>query len=968
MSFQVWAGRLNPESVHYVVHQKYFVAKFPEIKFDWLYLRRIGARHQPVRSTLYHAIIGSIYSHGKIHPFASANENCVFMLVTNLARPTWLLENCDRKIAKFVFCKQKPGNTTENTQLQTLNRKCPSALFILKSDVCYMFAWETFPLESETLTLQKFNATRSLNVKKLEFLFDAVTVAFPRIILLTSKNSFQVVTYKIFSQHYYYTNVTNTEVLYIREKSYEPIMIGGNLLKCEEGRYVSILSICDGTKDCPENTGLDETDCECNLTSNQHNVCVNAVKKLFHYILNDTVAVVSTQLEGDAFLCNNRTNISRKLTNDLVADCGSDAEDEPHLVDVEYLKLHTSTPCQESGMLSCRRGLQMCYNIHDICVYKLNENQHMIPCRTGDHIQSCRQFECNMMFKCPEYYCIHWSCVCDGKWDCPEGFDESESSQCGDNRTCKGLFNCKNHKTCNHLGEVCDEERNCPLGEDEAFCQANKMQCPKFCQCFALTICCFNSTDPIEYQTYPYVAVFLAHSKIQTVLLTPKIFQSVKVLSVTHCNLEHVCHFLSKMSSFRKVDLSFNGIEEVMSGCFQKSVAAKVILLDNNRLSLIQEGAFSNLKNLEQIALRNNLLQSFSVNSIVDCTKLNLVALSNNSLDKVGKSAFQGLKFCVLETLNYSICCILPVETKCTAKIPWYISCAELLPKPEIKIFFFCVTIIVMILNAASICTVLFKTKELKTSQANKVTVVSVNVADLTCGAHLLVLSSAHLFYQSSFALKEDQWRSSVPCFCSFFVVLNFSLISPVVMCFLSLSRYKIVDRPVDTKFKNKNFVLKSLSAIFSGTASFSISPTIATKLLNRKLSTSLCSPFVDPTNSIFLVRPITFFVIIFQLTACIFIIGTNTKLFEKLRNTQKQLQKSKSRKLSNLPLALQLVVVTSSNVVCWIPSGVIFLVTLLKDNYSVEMLVWTTVAVTPLNSVINPLVFVVTSFRQAKK
>ena len=32
------------------------------------------------------------------------------------------------------------------------------------------------------------------------------------------------------------------------------------------------------------------------------------------------------------------------------------------------------------------------------------------------------------MFKCPGYHCIPWSYVCDGKWDCPHGYDELENS------------------------------------------------------------------------------------------------------------------------------------------------------------------------------------------------------------------------------------------------------------------------------------------------------------------------------------------------------------------------------------------------------------------------------------------------------------------------------------------------------------------------------------------------------------
>ncbi len=44
----------------------------------------------------------------------------------------------------------------------------------------------------------------------------------------------------------------------------------------------------------------------------------------------------------------------------------------------------------------------------------------------------------------------------------------------------------------------------------------------------------------------------------------------------------------------------------------------------------------------------------------------------------------------------------------------------------------------------------------------------------------------------------------------------------------------------------------------------------------------------------------------------------------------------------------------------CWISSSVIFLVAFFMDKYPTEMLVWTTVVVMPINSVVNPIVLLV--------
>ena len=81
--------------------------------------------------------------------------------------------------------------------------------------------------------------------------------------------------------------------------------------------------------------------------------------------------------------------------------------------------------CQYSSQISCGSPNSNCYNIIDICVYRLNMYHQLVPCAFGENLQDCRQFECNMMFKCPNFYCIPWTYVCDGMWDCPYGYDES---------------------------------------------------------------------------------------------------------------------------------------------------------------------------------------------------------------------------------------------------------------------------------------------------------------------------------------------------------------------------------------------------------------------------------------------------------------------------------------------------------------------------------------------------------------
>ena len=179
--------------------------------------------------------------------------------------------------------------------------------------------------------------------------------------------------------------------------------------------------------------------------------------------------------------CKNGKSKDYQLVNDLVADCGSEGKEEQELKSLLFH--HNKIPCSHPDQLPCRKGHSICYNATDICKYKLNESGHLTPCRTGDHLQNCKEFECNLMFKYYKLYCIHWNYVKDGKRDCPYGEDEIFMINC------KKMFKCRNTKhTCVHVGNVCDGYNNCPMNNDEFLCSLKGISCAQACICFALTI------------------------------------------------------------------------------------------------------------------------------------------------------------------------------------------------------------------------------------------------------------------------------------------------------------------------------------------------------------------------------------------------------------------------------------------------------------------------------------------------
>ena len=108
----------------------------------------------------------------------------------------------------------------------------------------------------------------------------------------------------------------------------------------------------------------------------------------------------------DMFIFKIGLKIGLHLVNDLVADCVPDADEEYIL---KSLVTGTKYSCSKKNLLPCMEGHNKCYNISEICSYKLNLMNYLLSCGGGQHLEeNCNKFECIMMYKCSGYYCIPW--------------------------------------------------------------------------------------------------------------------------------------------------------------------------------------------------------------------------------------------------------------------------------------------------------------------------------------------------------------------------------------------------------------------------------------------------------------------------------------------------------------------------------------------------------------------------------
>ncbi len=686
--------------------------------------------------------------------------------------------------------------------------------------------------------------------------------------------------------------------------SREHRVVRGNIFVCSDGGFVLFTATCDGISDCP-NDRSDEELCHCSRSEDQsEHLCKETGHKKkvgcgpLYFLSGNGVCrpytvpeLFAKVKEEPVFVCNTTARkIDRRLVNDLVVDCGSEAEDAN--------------------------------------------------------------------FKCDRSYCIPWSYVCDKKQDCPSGEDESGPS-CGDTLVCKHMYKCKNTvEICIHVGNVCDSNRDCPHHDDKLHCQLKNVKCLLGCFCLGFAIECRHTTIHFDGKCFPYLSLTSDHlngSHLQLDTLFSSL-PNIRNLKLLRGNIAEVCS--TKLPPHLiLLDLSFNKLAHLEKNCIVSHGVIGKISFENNQIVFVESQSFFNLSKLFEVNLANNPLSNIPANLFKMCSTLRTLSFRDTKIKYIDTDAFCGLILDSVLTDDYHICCVTSPPTTCTGKRPWHKSCSDLIPTKELQIIFVVISITILLLNASSISAHLLTRTS---NMAFSVTVVFINLSDVLCATYLCTVWLVDLADKDTFAAKEELWRSGPLCFTACGLVLCFSFMSQLVLLFLSTSRLMVVINPVDTEFKKTHFVICPLVFVFvlsvlvSGIVTFSVTVT------TDALSTSLCLPFIDPTNQILMIEVITWFVAVMQCLTSTSILLMHLLLVRATIDSQRDIRISKSGEASKVVLVVQLCIITMSNILCWFPANGIYIAAMFLSSYPTELVTRSTAVAMPFNSVANPLVFLI--------
>ena len=907
------------------------------------------------------------------------------MLVLNLAEPDWVSIPCNKQLLEHIFCYKNEPLMRTDIQKENDYLVCSKGHILVRKN-CYVFLWSNGIFK--TRYLREFNA-RPVTIQTITFLkniFDATSLRndYPTILIQKDVNIVYVVKFqrslnKITERHST-VNKSIAKGFYTYQYNRINIIIGINLFNCTKGGYISSEYICDGYTDCP-NDQSDERFCIClnqgapsivpdgivkdkkrkTVCSNLYHMTImgnyRKYKEIKSHKIRSRLGLNRTTVKAPVFNCNNGRIIDEKLRNDLTFDCGPEGEDEPILMSLLKHEIYTS--CDNPDMIPCMEGHSKCYHLNNICTYEINLNGHLIPCRNGGHLQNCKSFECNLMFKCKNSYCISWIYVYDGKWDCPKGDDELNYSVGVIPIICLHMYKCKTttHK-CVHTGNVCDGIGDCPFDDDELHCSLKHVKCPQNCQCLILAVHCSFTLDLDVDILSQCLSFSISNSIAYTFQKLVQYLENAMIVRLPKNDLKDICTFLHR--EFFVLDVQYNNVTKINKHCFVTLWLIQALILNDNYITFIERGAFYNISNLKFLNLSNNPLLNLPENVLKDLIQFKLLFIVNVKLLYIHKHSLRESLINVIITSDFHLCCIISDQTLCPTFKPWYISCSDILPKISMKLFFVTVSSLIILLNNISI---LLHSLHRKTKKTYSMIVVSINVNDILCGAFLGCICITDIILKGKFSVKEKLWRSSPLCFTAFGIILWFTLLTQFVMIFLSLSRLMVVIHPMSTKFKKIKFILKSLVLAYIFTFLLGLLLTLAFKYTHKNVPIHLCLPFVDPSDSFLMIKVITWFVALSQTASSVIILIMHALLVKILKDSKRHERISKPSDDSSL--IVHLIVITTSNIISWIPANGIYITAMFLPTYPTDLIIWTTVIGLPLNSVINPFIFIIASLRK---
>ena len=171
----------------------------------------------------------------------------------------------------------------------------------------------------------------------------------------------------------------------------------------------------------------------------------------------------------------------------------------------------------------------------------------------------------------------------------------------------------------------------------------------------------------------------------------------------------------------------------------------------------------------------------------------------------------------------------------------------------------------------------------------------------------------------------------------------------------ISVSRFIAVRYPFSSHFKKKLYLIRYLFVGFLSNISFCVGVFLLYSMveLRQEMPSSTCL-FLGGTLNSKTIKGFTIFIALLQFSSCISI----SVLYSYIIKVYSISVVRGSHGKAEQQVLSQALLVTLTNVISWLPSGIIYLISVTMEAYPISLLTWNAVLINPVNSLVNPSIF----------
>ena len=519
------------------------------------------------------------------------------------------------------------------------------------------------------------------------------------------------------------------------------------------------------------------------------------------------------------------------------------------------------------------------------------------------------------------------------------------------------MFSCSGTNQCIHPATICDGLKDCKGGEDEEVCDLNGITCPFNCTCIMFQLSCFKGIIHFSKFQVPFLFISMTETRLFPLKETIYRFEKPFSLTLLKCNLKEIC-LIDYPKTIFVFHVTLNKIIFIKKYCFASLPNLKELKLNHNSILRLEHYSFKGLSSLIALDISNNPLVHISKMAFKPLLALRFLITKNINFINFDKTMFQGIFLETLGTIDFHWNCLISAA-RYEVKMPWYRSCTNLLLDNMTKHLFILTSILILGFNALCIAIQLFAGQQCNRSYTR--IFISLNASDILFGIYLFLIQTTDTYYKDTFPLLEQFWRSSFICFNLFALVLMFLIGNQVFALLLAYIRFLVIVYPLSSFLKNRNTLSHFVSYVWLSLVNIGILVSILNKFISDFIPTTLCLPFVDPTGIHKVITAVIPLIVFTLLMSTIVLSSFHMITMRHLVQSKQAMSKLNLKHKSSVPSVLKMSVITLITLICWILSGITYVLLDFYSKYSSKLLALIVGVVLPSGSIVNSFIFVIT-------